>query len=223
MRTVGTVSRGVRCPVIREGDDLVQIVTQSILECAEEQGIAFQDRDIVAVTEAVVARAQGNYATTDEIAQDCREKFGADEIAITFPDHEPESHCHLPEGDRQGLSKKVYILMSYPSDEVGNHLFEEDLLDEKGVNPWSDVLDEKQYRDLFGYEKHPFTGVDYVGVFWRPLPFRGLRAGFYFSATTCAPCCGTQKMYSAATFTPVSAPAAGCWLPARKRSCCSAT
>ena len=85
MRTVGTVSRGVRCPVIREGDDLVQIVTQSILECAEEQGIAFQDRDIVAVTEAVVARAQGNYATTDEIAQDCREKFGADEIAITFP------------------------------------------------------------------------------------------------------------------------------------------
>ena len=159
MRTVGTVSRGVRCPVIREGDDLVQIVTQSILECAEEQGIAFQDRDIVAVTEAVVARAQGNYATTDEIAQDCREKFGTDEIAITFPIMSRNRIAICLKGIAKAF-KKVYILMSYPSDEVGNHLFEEDLLDEKGVNPWSDVLDEKQYRDLFGYEKHPFTGVD---------------------------------------------------------------
>ena len=164
MRTVGTVSRGVRCPVIREGDDLVQIVTQSILECAEEQGIAFQDRDIVAVTEAVVARAQGNYATTDEIAQDCREKFGADEIAITFPIMSRNRIAICLKGIAKAF-KKVYILMSYPSDEVGNHLFEEDLLDEKGVNPWSDVLDEKQYRDLFGYEKHPFTGVDYVEYF----------------------------------------------------------
>ena len=221
MRTVGTVSRGVRCPVIREGDDLVQIVTQSILECAEEQGIAFQDRDIVAVTEAVVARAQGNYATTDEIAQDCREKFGADEIAITFPIMSRNRIAICLKGIAKAF-KKVYILMSYPSDEVGNHLFEEDLLDEKGVNPWSDVLDEKQYRDLFGYEKHPFTGVDYVEYFgglFRPRA----ASRFLFSATTCAPCCGTQKMYSAATFTPVSAPAAGCWLPARKRSCCSAT
>ena len=164
MRTVGTVSRGVRCPVIREGDDLVQIVTQSILECAEEQGIAFQDRDIVAVTEAVVARAQGNYATTDEIAQDCREKFGTDEIAITFPIMSRNRIAICLKGIAKAF-KKVYILMSYPSDEVGNHLFEEDLLDEKGVNPWSDVLDEKQYRDLFGYEKHPFTGVDYVEYF----------------------------------------------------------
>ena len=179
MRTVGTVSRGVRCPVIREGDDLVQIVTQSILECAEEQGIAFQDRDIVAVTEAVVARAQGNYATTDEIAQDCREKFGADEIAITFPIMSRNRIAICLKGIAKAF-KKVYILMSYPSDEVGNHLFEEDLLDEKGVNPWSDVLDEKQYRDLFGYEKHPFTGVDYVEYFGGLFRSEGCEPVFIF-------------------------------------------
>ena len=179
MRTVGTVSRGVRCPVIREGDDLVQIVTQSILECAEEQGIAFQDRDIVAVTEAVVARAQGNYATTDEIAQDCREKFGADEIAITFPIMSRNRIAICLKGIAKAF-KKVYILMSYPSDEVGNHLFEEDLLDEKGVNPWSAVLDEKQYRDLFGYEKHPFTGVDYVEYFGGLFRSEGCEPVFIF-------------------------------------------
>ena len=179
MRTVGTVSRGVRCPVIREGDDLVQIVTQSILECAEEQGIAFQDRDIVAVTEAVVARAQGNYATTDEIAQYCREKFGADEIAITFPIMSRNRIAICLKGIAKAF-KKVYILMSYPSDEVGNHLFEEDLLDEKGVNPWSDVLDEKQYRDLFGYEKHPFTGVDYVEYFGGLFRSEGCEPVFIF-------------------------------------------
>ena len=179
MRTVGTVSRGVRCPVIREGDDLVQIVTQSILECAEEQGIAFQDRDIVAVTEAVVARAQGNYATTDEIAQDCREKFGTDEIAITFPIMSRNRIAICLKGIAKAF-KKVYILMSYPSDEVGNHLFEEDLLDEKGVNPWSDVLDEKQYRDLFGYEKHPFTGVDYVEYFGGLFRSEGCEPVFIF-------------------------------------------
>ena len=132
MRTVGTVSRGVRCPVIREGDDLVQIVTQSILECAEEQGIAFQDRDIVAVTEAVVARAQGNYATTDEIAQDCREKFGTDEIAITFPIMSRNRFAICLKGHRQGLQKGLYPDASYPSDEVGNHLFEEDAVGRKG-------------------------------------------------------------------------------------------
>ena len=179
MRTVGTVSRGVRCPVIREGDDLVQIVTQSILECAEEQGIAFQDRDIVAVTEAVVARAQGTYATTDEIAQDCREKFGTDEIAITFPIMSRNRIAICLKGIAKAF-KKVYILMSYPSDEVGNHLFEEDLLDEKGVNPWSDVLDEKQYRDLFGYEKHPFTGVDYVEYFGGLFRSEGCEPVFIF-------------------------------------------
>ena len=179
MRTVGTVSRGVRCPVIREGDDLVQIVTQSILDCAEEQGIAFQDRDIVAVTEAVVARAQGNYATTDEIAQDCREKFGTDEIAITFPIMSRNRIAICLKGIAKAF-KKVYILMSYPSDEVGNHLFEEDLLDEKGVNPWSDVLDEKQYRDLFGYEKHPFTGVDYVEYFGGLFRSEGCEPVFIF-------------------------------------------
>lgn len=164
MRTVGTVSRGVRCPVIREGDDLVKLVTDAIVECAKAEKIDFQDRDIVAVTEAVVARAQGNYATTEDIAQDCREKFGTDEIAITFPIMSRNRIAICLKGIAKAF-KKVYILMSYPSDEVGNHLFDEDLMDEKGVNPWTDVLDEQQYRELFGYEKHPFTGVDYVEYF----------------------------------------------------------
>lgn len=161
MRTVGTTSRGVRCPVVREGDDLVKIVTDAILACGEEQGLTFHDRDIVAVTEAVVARSQGNYAGVEDIAAECRAKFGADTVALTFPILSRNRIAICLKGIAKAF-KKVYILMSYPSDEVGNHLFDEDLLDEKGVNPWSDVLDEAKYRELFGYEKHPFTGVDYV-------------------------------------------------------------
>ena len=159
MRTVGTVSRGVRCPVIREGDDLVKIVTDAIVACGKEQNIAFNDRDIVAVTEAVVARSQGNYATTEAIAKDCRAKFGTDTIGLTFPILSRNRIAICLKGIAKAF-KKAYILMSYPSDEVGNHLFDEDLLDEKGVNPWSDVLDEKKYRELFGYVKGAFTGAD---------------------------------------------------------------
>ena len=161
MRTVGTTSRGVRCPVIREGDDLVKIVTDAILACGEEQNIEFQDKDIVAVTEAVVARSQGNYASVDVIAADCAAKFGTDTIGLTFPILSRNRIAICLKGIARAF-KKAYILMSYPSDEVGNHLFDEDLLDEKGVNPWSDVLSEEKYRELFGYVKHPFTGVDYV-------------------------------------------------------------
>ena len=161
MRTVRTTSRGVRCPVIREGDDLVQIVTDAILACGEEQGIRFADKDIVAVTEAVVARSQGNYVTTDAIAKDCAAKFGTDTVGLTFPILSRNRIAICLKGIAKAF-KKAYILMSYPSDEVGNHLFNEDLLDEKGINPWSDVLTEKQYRELFGFTKHPFTGVDYV-------------------------------------------------------------
>ena len=161
MRTVGTTSRGVRCPVVREGDDLVKIVTDAILACGEEQGLTFHDRDIVAVTEAVVARSQGNYAGVEDIAADCRAKFGADTVALTFPILSRNRIAICLKGIAKAF-KKVYILMSYPSDEVGNHLFDEDLLDEKGVNPWSDVLDEAKYRELFGKVLHPFTGVDYV-------------------------------------------------------------
>ena len=179
MRTVGTISRGVRCPVIREGDDLVQIVTESIVACGKEQNITFQDRDIVAVTEAVVARSQGNYASTADIAADCRAKFGTDTVGLTFPILSRNRIAICLKGIAKAF-KKVYILMSYPSDEVGNHLFDEDLLDEKGVNPWSDVLDEAQYRALFGYEKHPFTGVDYVEYYGDLFRSEGCEVAFIF-------------------------------------------
>ncbi len=167
MRTVGTVSRGVRCPVVKEGEDLVKIVTDSIVEMGREENVVFHDKDIVAVTEAVVARTQGNYASVDDIAADCRKKFDCDTIAITFPILSRNRISVCLKGIARAF-KKVYILMSYPSDEVGNHLFDEDLLDEKGVNPYSDVLTEERYRELFGYTKHPFTGVDYV-TFYKEL------------------------------------------------------
>ena len=179
MRTIGTVSRGVRCPVIREGDDLVQIVTDAVVACGKEKNIQFQDRDIVAVTEAVVARSQGNYASTDDIAADCRAKFGTDTIGLTFPILSRNRIAICLKGIAKAF-KKVYILMSYPSDEVGNHLFDEDLLDEKGVNPWSDVLDEAQYRQLFGYVKHPFTGVDYVEYYGDLFRAEGCEPVFLF-------------------------------------------
>ncbi|MDD6033918.1 MAG: coenzyme F420-0:L-glutamate ligase [Oscillospiraceae bacterium] len=179
MRTVGTISRGVRCPVIREGDDLVKIVTESIVACGEEQHITFADRDIVAVTEAVVARAQGNYASIDAIVKDCQAKFGVDTIGLSFPILSRNRIAICLKGIAKAF-KKVYLLMSYPSDEVGNHLFDEDLLDEKGVNPWSDVLDLQRYRELFGYVKHPFTGVDYVEYYGELFREQGCEVEFIF-------------------------------------------
>ena len=180
MRTVGTTSRGVRCPVIREGDDLVKIVTDAILACGEEQNIEFQDKDIVAVTEAVVARSQGNYASVDAIAKDCAAKFGTDTIGLPFPILSRNRIAICLKGIARAF-KKAYILMSYPSDEVGNHLFDEDLLDEKGVNPWSDVLTEEKYRELFGYVKHPFTGVDYVEYYGELFRSQGCEVEFVFA------------------------------------------
>ena len=180
MRTVGTTSRGVRCPVIREGDDLVKIVTEAILACGKEQNIEFQDKDIVAVTEAVVARSQGNYASVDVIAADCAAKFGTDTIGLTFPILSRNRIAICLKGIARAF-KKAYILMSYPSDEVGNHLFDEDLLDEKGVNPWSDVLTEAKYRELFGYVKHPFTGVDYVEYYGELFRSQGCEVEFIFA------------------------------------------
>ena len=180
MRTTGTVSRGVRCPVVKEGDDLVAIVTEAIKACGEDQKLTFHEKDVVAVTEAVVARTQGNYATTDDIAEDCRAKFGTDTIGITFPIMSRNRIAICLKGFAKAF-KKAYILMSYPSDEVGNHLFDEDLLDEKGVNPYSDVLDEKKYREFFGYEKHPFTGVDYVEYYKELFAAEGCDAEFIFA------------------------------------------
>lgn len=161
MRAVGTVVRGVRAPVIREGDNLVDIVVNSITECAKSENITFYDKDIVGITEAVVARAQGNYASVDAIAKDVRTKFCTDTIGVTFPILSRNRFAICLRGIAMGM-KKIYLMLSYPSDEVGNHLFHAELLDEKNVDPWRDVLDEKTYRELFGKVLHPFTGVDYV-------------------------------------------------------------
>ena len=160
-RMLGTVSMGVRAPIIREGDDLVEIVTGSILEAIKADGLTPRDRDVVAMTEAIVARAQGNYCSVDNIADDVRAKLGGETIGVIFPILSRNRFAICLRGIAKG-AKKVVLMLSYPSDEVGNHLIDLDLLDEKGVNPYSDVLSLEKYRELFGYIKHPFTGVDYV-------------------------------------------------------------
>lgn len=160
-RMIGTVSMGVRAPIIREGDNLVEIVTGSIVEAMKEDGLKPRDRDIVAMTEAIVARAQGNYASVEDIADDVRAKLGGETIGVIFPILSRNRFAICLRGIAKG-AKKVVLMLSYPSDEVGNHLLDLDLLDEKGINPYSDVLTLERYRELFGYIKHPFTGVDYV-------------------------------------------------------------
>ena len=163
-RMVGTVSRGVRAPIIRNGDDLVEIVTSSVLEAAKDDGFTVRDRDVVAMTEAIVARAQGNYASVDNIADDVRTKLGGETVGVIFPILSRNRFAICLRGIAKG-AKKVVLMLSYPSDEVGNHLISLDALDEKGVNPYSDVLTLEKYRELFGYEKHRFTGVDYVAYY----------------------------------------------------------
>ena len=162
-RLIGTISRGVRAPIIREGDDLAKIVVDSVIDAAASSryGFEIQDKDIVAVTEAVVARAQGNYASIDNIAADVKEKFGDEAVGVIFPILSRNRFAICLKGIARGV-KKVVLMLSYPSDEVGNHLIDEDELDAKGVNPWADVLSEEKYRELFGYKKHTFTGVDYI-------------------------------------------------------------
>ena len=158
---VGTVSRGVRAPIIRSGDDLVQIVTDSVLAAAADEGFAIRDRDIIAMTEAIVARAQGNYASVSDIAEDIKNKYPEGTVGVIFPILSRNRFSVCLRGIASGV-KKVVLMLSYPSDEVGNHLISLDKLDEMGVDPFNDVLDLKKYRELFGYEKHRFTGVDYV-------------------------------------------------------------
>ena len=162
-RLVGTISRGISCPIIRQGDDLPQIVVDSVLAAAagKDYGFPILDHDVIAVTEAVVARAQGNYATTDQIAADVKEKFGDATVGVIFPILSRNRFSICLKGIAKGV-KKMVLMLSFPADEVGNHLIDEDELDAKGVNPWTDVLSEEKYRQLFGYTKHPFTGVDYV-------------------------------------------------------------
>ncbi|MBE6954726.1 MAG: F420-0--gamma-glutamyl ligase [Ruminococcaceae bacterium] len=160
-RMLGTVSMGVRAPIIRSGDDLAQIVTDSILEAVKVDGLTPRDRDVVAMTEAIVARAQGNYASVDAIAEDVRAKLGGETIGVIFPILSRNRFAICLRGIAKG-AKKVVLMLSYPSDEVGNHLVDLDMLDEKGVDPYQDVLSLEKYRELFGYTVHPFTGVDYV-------------------------------------------------------------
>lgn len=162
-RCVGTVSRGIRTPIIREGDDIVKIVVDSVLEASKDEnwGFKFHDKDIVCMTEAIVARAQGNYATVDDIAADVKAKLGGETVGVIFPILSRNRFAICLRGIAKG-SKKVVLMLSYPSDEVGNHLISEDLIDEKGVNPYSDILSLEKYRELFGYTVHRFTGVDYI-------------------------------------------------------------
>ena len=161
-RMIGTVSRGVRAPIIRQGDDIVEIVTASVLEAAADGGYEFRDKDVVAMTEAIVARAQGNYASVDDIATDVKAKFGESAtVGVIFPILSRNRFAICLRGIAKGASK-IVLMLSYPSDEVGNHLVSFDALDEKGVDPYRDVLSLEKYRELFGYGKHRFTGVDYV-------------------------------------------------------------
>ena len=160
-RRVGTVSRGIRCPIIREGDDLAKIVADSVLEAAEIEGFSLNDRDVISMTESIVARAQGNYAKVEDIAADVKAKFGGETVGVIFPILSRNRFAICLRGIAKG-AKKIVLMLSYPSDEVGNELVSLDKIDAAGVNPYSDVLSLERYRELFGENKHEFTGVDYV-------------------------------------------------------------
>lgn len=179
-RKIGTVSRGVRCPIIREGDDLAEIVVDSIIEAAESENIEIRDRDVVSVTESVVARSQGNYASIDAIAKDVENKFGKDTIGVIFPITSRNRFSICLKGIARG-AKKIVLMLSYPSDEVGNQLISLDLIDEKGVNPYSDVLSLEKYRELFGENKHEFTGVDYVDYYSSLIKAEGCEVEVIFA------------------------------------------
>ena len=160
-RKVGTVSRGIRCPIIREGDNLAKIVADSVIEAAESEGFSLRDRDVISVTESIVARSQGNYASVEAIAKDVKTKLGGETIGVIFPILSRNRFAICLKGIAMG-AKKIVLMLSYPSDEVGNCLVSLDKIDEAGINPYSDVLTLEKYRELFGENKHEFTGVDYV-------------------------------------------------------------
>ena len=177
---IGTISRGVRAPIIKSGDDLAEIVTNSVIEAAEDGGYEIKDRDIVAMTESIVARAQGNYASVTDIATDVKNKFGGETVGVIFPILSRNRFAICLRGIAMG-AKKIVLMLSSPSDEVGNHLISLDAVDSKGVNPYSDVLDLAKYRELFGYEKHPFTGVDYVEYYESIITEAGAEAEIVFA------------------------------------------
>ena len=177
---IGTISRGVRAPIIKSGDNLCEIVASSVLEAAADGGYEVRDRDIIAMTESIVARAQGNYASVHDIAEDVKSKFGGETLGVIFPILSRNRFAICLRGMAMG-AKKIVLMLSYPSDEVGNHLITLDAVDNKGVNPYSDVLDLKKYRELFGYEKHPFTGVDYVEYYESIIREAGAEAEIIFA------------------------------------------
>ncbi len=179
-RKIGTISRGIRCPIIRRGDDLVQIVTDNVLEAAQSEGFELRDRDVIAVTESVVARSQGNYASVEAIAQDVRAKFGNETIGVIFPILSRNRFAICLKGIAMG-ARKIVLMLSYPSDEVGNELVSLDQLDQAGINPYSDVLTLERYRELFGENKHPFTGVDYVAYYGELIKEAGAEAEIIFA------------------------------------------
>ena len=179
-RRVGTVSRGIRCPIIREGDDLSVIVTDSVLEAAESEGFELRDRDVIAVTESIVARAQGNYCSVEDIAADVKTKLGGGTIGVIFPILSRNRFAICLRGIAMG-AKKVVLMLSYPSDEVGNELVSLDKIDEAGVNPYSDVLTLAKYRELFGVNKHEFTGVDYVEYYGNLIESCGAECEIIFA------------------------------------------
>lgn len=179
-RKVGTVSRGIRCPIIREGDDLAAIVATSVLEAAESEGFALRDRDVISITESIVARAQGNYATVDHIAKDVRTKLGGGTVGVICPILSRNRFAICLRGIAMG-AKKIVLMLNYPSDEVGNELVSLDKLDAAGINPYSDVLTEARYRELFGVNKHEFTGVDYVEYYGNLIREAGAEVEIIFA------------------------------------------
>ena len=179
-RNVGTISMGVRCPIIREGDDLVKITVDSVLEAVESVGFNVSDRDVIALTESIVARAQGNYATIEDIALDIKNKFNSDTIGVIFPILSRNRFAICLRGIAKGV-KKVVLMLSYPSDEAGNALLTYDQLDKQNVNPYSDVLSLEKYRELFGYGKHEFTGVDYVEYYASLIKEEGAEVEIVFA------------------------------------------
>ncbi|MGO4994180.1 coenzyme F420-0:L-glutamate ligase [Jeotgalibaca porci] len=181
-RVVGTVVRGLRGPIINKGDDLEQIVVDTVLNAAKVEGFEINDRDIVSVTESIVARAQGNYASIDDIATDIAAKFGDDTIGVIFPILSRNRFSTCLHGIAKG-AKKIVLMLSYPADEVGNHLVDLESLDEKGVNPWTDTLSEAEFRQHFGYQKHTFTGIDYIDYYKSIVEEHGIECEVIFSNT----------------------------------------
>jgi len=171
-RCVGTTSRGIRLPIVKTGDDLGKIVVDSVLEASKEEGFSFHDKDVIAITESIVARCQGNYASVDNIGEDVKNKFGGNDLGVIFPILSRNRFSILLKGIAKGC-KKIFLMLSYPSDEVGNSLLTYDELDAKGVNPYSDVLSLAKYRELFGHKVHEFTGVDYIDYYVELIKSQG--------------------------------------------------